>query len=314
MRIARVLPVPRASSDEGGETAATPIVALERDGALYDVAALERLRDTAWSPARFEHSSDFHTRVVALGGAGLGELDEALLRGERPSEARLLPGSFLWLPPCDPERAVYVQLDAYAGPATDEPSYWLGNARGFLGHDARVPFPFGEDAPDYELGIAAILGDDVYRASIEEADAAILGLTIVNDWTARSIERRARAAGVPSTRARDFATQLGPVLVTPDEAGDIARLRTRARIGDDALDGSLVGAWRFSLAESIAAVSHAIELRAGDVIGAGCVLGGSASAHERALTHDARVEVSIERLGTLAGIPTRGPEHARGRR
>ena len=58
-------------------------------------------------------------------------------------------------------------------------------------------------------------------------------------------------------------------------------------------------------------MSHSVELRAGDVISAGCVPGGSAAAHGRTVAWDARVELSVERLGTLAGVPVRGPERAR---
>ncbi len=306
-----MLPVPRGSSEEGGETAPEPIVALERDGAIYSVAVLDRLHDTAFSPERFPLASDFHARVVALGGAGLAELDDALKRGERPTEARLLPGAFLWLPPCDPDRALYVQLVPTGGAEGAEPAYRIGNARGLLGHEARVPFPAGEEEPDYELGVAAILGDDLRAATTAEADAAILGFTVIADWTARATERAMIAACLPISRARDFATQLGPVLVTVDEVGDVARLRTRARAGGHVLEGSPAGARRLPIAEAIASVSHSVELRAGDVISAGCVPGGSAAAHGRTVAWDARVELSVERLGTLAGVPVRGPERAR---
>jgi 2-keto-4-pentenoate hydratase/2-oxohepta-3-ene-1,7-dioic acid hydratase in catechol pathway len=317
MRIARVLPVSRAG-EEGGKGPPRPIVALERDGALYDVAALDRLHGTTFSPERFEGASDFHTRVVALGCAGLAELDEALLSGSRPSDARLLPGSFLWLPPCDPDRAAYLQLGGDARDAAlaeeVEPPYWLGNPRGFLGHEARVPFPWGEDEPDYELGVAAILAEDVRGARPDEADAALLGYAILNDWTGRTLEARARAAGAPTTPARDFATQLGPVLVTKDEVGDVSALRTRARVDGEVHDGSRAGASPWSLAEAIAYLSHHVELRAGDVIGAGCVLRGSATAAGRTLRHGERVELSVERLGMLAGVPVVGPGPARWRR
>jgi 2-keto-4-pentenoate hydratase/2-oxohepta-3-ene-1,7-dioic acid hydratase in catechol pathway len=307
MRIARVLPVPRGSSEEGGETAAEPMLALERDGAVYSVAALERARDTAWSPERFPDAGDFHTRVVALACAGLDELDDALRRGERPSEARLLPGTFLWLPPCAPDRSLLVHVDAAAASALGAPAHRIGNARSLVGHEARVPFPADEASPDFELGIAAVLGEDLERATEAEADAAIVGVAIVNDWVARDAERVLLAAGAPASAARDFATQLGPVLVTRDELGDLGALRTRARIDGEALASAPLGELPCSIATAIAAVSTSIELRAGDVVALGPVRGGSARSHGRSIVYDERVDLAIERLGTLGGAPVRGP-------
>jgi 2-keto-4-pentenoate hydratase/2-oxohepta-3-ene-1,7-dioic acid hydratase in catechol pathway len=294
MRIARVLHV---SSPQ-------PIVALERDGALYNVAELDRAWGTRYSPDRFADADDFHTRVIALSCAGLAELDDKLLAGARPTDARLPPNSFLWLAPCATDRASYIQL----GPPTDEPNYRIGSARGLLGHDANIPFPAREEEPDFELSVAAVLRDDLRRATHREAHRAILGYAILNGWTAREEERRAKSTGISTSRAKDFAPQLGPVLVTPDELGDLAQLRTQARASGDVLRGSPAGAGPFTLAESIAFVSDSIELRAGDVIGAPCVSGGSAAQHGRKLSYGSPVELTVERVGKLAGRPVRGPE------
>ena len=78
---------------------AEPVLALERDGALYDVAELDRAFDTRLSPERMAGASDFHVRAFALAGAGLHELDERLRAGDRPSAARpCSTGGFCSLP------------------------------------------------------------------------------------------------------------------------------------------------------------------------------------------------------------------------
>ena len=89
MRIARVLHAPSP----------TPIIALERDGSLYDVAELDRHWDTRYAPERLSGSSDYDTRVIALSWAGLAELDVAVGSGRRPREARLLRGGCVRLAP-----------------------------------------------------------------------------------------------------------------------------------------------------------------------------------------------------------------------
>lgn len=303
MRIARVLHT----------TSPQPIVALERDGALYSVAELDRIFETRYSPERFADACDFHTRVVALSCAGLAELDDRLLAGSRPTEARLTPQSFLWLAPCATERAAYVQMSAYEAESASrptEPRYWLGTARRFFGHDSSVPFPAQEEEPDFELGVAAILRDDVFRATCREAEQAILGYAIINTWTAREEERRLRATGHDAASAKIFGTQLGPVLVTRDEIGDVSALRAQARVAGETFRASAIGTWSFSLAESIAFASDRIDLAAGDVIGAGCVTGGSFAGRKWRLPYGTPVELTVERLGKLLGRPVRGPEPA----
>ncbi|WP_437966097.1 fumarylacetoacetate hydrolase family protein [Sorangium sp. So ce260] len=291
MRIAHVLQL----------ATSTPIIALERDGVLYDVAELERHFGTKLADIR--GVSDFHTRVVALRCAGLHALDDRLLGGDRPSSTQLLPATILWLPPCTTDRAAYIQLGPYAHGA-ERPWYRFGNSRALLGHDATIPFPAVEDEPDYELSLAALLCEDLRRATPEEVERAIAGYTVLNDWTARGLEAQSLARGLPPSEAKDFATQLGPVLVTPDELGPVEALRTQIRVGDETRPCTRVGEWAFSLTEAVAYLSNHVELRAGDVVGAGRVFGGRSSHH---VPYGASVELMIERIGRLTGKPVRGP-------
>lgn len=282
MRIARVLV----------GSSPLPLLALERDGALYDAGALNRIFGTQFSPDRLAGSSDFHTRTVALGGAGLDELDERLRAGNRPAEARLVPGSFTWLPPCDTDRALLVEMAAYDEPG-GEPAHRLGDARGLLGHGSCVPFPQGESRPLFEIGVAAVLSDNLRHADPREAERAILGYAILNTWTGGDDEARR-----PAWSARRVPAQLGPVLVTPEDTGDLARLKALARVDGEVTTTSSAGGWTFSIAESIAWVSRWIDLRAGDVIGAGRVRGGRGEA-----AFGATAELTVQRLGKLAGRP-----------
>ena len=288
MRIARVL----------HGTSPLPLLALERDGALYDAGELERIFGTRFAPDRLPGAADFHTRAVALGGAGLDELDERLRAGDRPSAARLLPGTFTWLPPCDTDRAVYVQLAPYEE-ATGEPLHRLGDARGLLGHGSLIPFPSSAESSAFELGVAAVLRDDLSGADPDEAARAILGYTILNGWSG------SEAHFPPGWGTGRVPAQLGPVLVTPGELGepfDLARLKAQARVEGQTAVATSLGGWAFSLAASIAWVSRWIELRAGDVVGAGRVRAGRGEA-----PFGATVELLVERMGKLTGRPVRRP-------
>lgn len=285
MRIARV----------AHGSSATPILALERDGALYDAAELDRIFGTRFTPERLAGAADFHARAVALGGAGLEELDERLRLGDRPSAARLLPGTFVWLPPCDTERAVYVQLAPYDEPSA-EPLHRLGDARGLMGHESLVPLPASEPGAAFELGVAAVLREDLSGATPEEAERAVLGYTILNGWSGLS-----PGPTGPWASAR-VPAQLGPVLVTPGEVGDLGARKAQARVDGCVVATTSVGGWAFSLATSIAAVSRWIQLRAGDVIGAGRVRSGRGE-----VSCGATVDLLVERVGKLTGRPVRAP-------
>ena len=70
-----------------------------------------------------------------------------------------------------------------------------------------VPFPEGSEALDYELEVAAVIG----------AGGAIGGFTVMNDWSARDLQLREMKVGLGPAKGKDFATSLGPVVVTVDE-------------------------------------------------------------------------------------------------
>jgi 2-keto-4-pentenoate hydratase/2-oxohepta-3-ene-1,7-dioic acid hydratase in catechol pathway len=298
MRIAMVL---HDASPEPDGAPLFPTVALERDGALYRVSALAR----AFGPryARLEDEADFHHTVVSLGAEPLRELDERLKAGERPSSARILPGTFTWLPPCDPQRATFVTCAPHAEtPPPSPPAFRIGSARVLFGHEATVPIAPVAPSPeavaahdrsggahDVDGSLAVVLGDDLSCADVTEAERAILGYTLLLAWRP------------------GFGAQLGPVLVTRDEVGAASSLRTLFKLGGATLATEDVGAWSFSPAEAVAWISHHVPLLAGDVIGAGRIRGGSASDAGATLSFGMRVELAIERIGRLAGRSVEGP-------
>ena len=292
MRIARII----------HESSPFPVIALERDGALYDVAELDLRFATARTRELVGGACDFFARIIALGGAGLDELDQRLAAGYRPTEARLAPGSFLWLPPCDPDRAMLAHVTR--DPA-GELSVRLGNARSILGHEAATPLPHGETRPAIELGIAAILGDDLRRATVSSARRAILGAAIANDWTARDLENR----GLSALHCRDFATQLGPTLVTIDALVGVPILRAQIRVGGVIVAEGALADPLHALAEAVACASQLVELHAGDVVTLSTPLAPLAP-----IAYGAPIELLIERLGKLAGTAVRGPAIAEWRR
>jgi hypothetical protein len=324
MRIATVL---HDASPEPDGAPLFPTVALERDGALYRVTALAQ----AFGPryAALADDADFGHAVLALRAEPLHEMDRRLRAGERPSAARLLPGTFTWLPPCDADRAALIVCAHPEGGANARrvPAFSVGSARALYGHEATVPLvqedASQEDQDDASRGdqddtsrgdqddasviiapsLAVVLSDDLCCASCAEADRAILGYTLLVRFGA------------------GHAAQLGPALVTRGDAEPIAGLRAHLRVDGAPVATDEVGKGAFSPAEAIAWISHHVPLRAGDVIGVGplCAANGAsgangaaerASAGRVAAPYGARVDFAIERIGKLSGKPVRGPEPA----
>ena len=285
MRIARII----------HESSPFPVIALERDGALYDVAELDLRFATPRTRELLGTASDFFSRIIALGGAGLDELDQRLAAGYRPTEARLAPGSFLWLPPCEPDRAMLVHVTRdHRG----ELAVRLGNARAILGHVAAAPFPHSETRPTIALGIAAILGDELRRATVSASRRAILGAAIVNDWSARDLEER----GLSPLHCSDFATQLGPVLVTMDALDAAPILRAQIRVGGAIVAEGALADPLGALAEAVACASQLVDLHAGDIVTLATPL-----ASIEPVAHGVPVELLVERFGKLVGTAARAP-------
>lgn len=276
---------------------ATPVLAFVCDGAVYDVAALETAQDTPhWA------ATDFHTRVCSLSCAGLGELYERVRAGHRPTEARLPPGSYLPLAPCDTDRAAYLQLSPYDRRA-QEPAFALRDARGLLGDHQPIAFPAQAPMVDVEAGLAAILREDLWRATPAEVDRAVLGYTLVLDWTAWPSHERWDGRPLPL----DPPSQLGPALVTREELGGVAKLRAVMQVGSDEWTAGTVGDWTFPLAEAIAFISQHLPLQTGDVVGLGALPLGSPSSVGRTLAYGERVTLRVEGLAQLTGWAVAGP-------
>ncbi len=295
MRVARVL----------HPSFASPLVALERDGNLYDVAALDRQFETPASQRVPFDVSDFHLRVFALRAVGLDKLDDRLRGGDRPTEARLLKSSLLWLPPCSAERAMYVQLDSLPrrGCPDELPWYHIGNARSLFAHQETIPFPPDEPHPEADVAVAALIGEELRSSSVKEVEEAIMGYSIVVRWIAPQAERRSCPL-----HGRAFATSLGPFLVTKDEAGSVDALRVRVRVAGDSRDLTMTRTSDWSLSEAIAFISRHVPLMPGDVVAGVPIAGVREALRDLGLSFGTNIEVAIERLGKIISRPVRGPE------
>lgn len=188
------------------------------------------------------------------------------------------------------------------------PVFYFGNPGSVIGPDAVLVPPAETEELDFELEIACVIGRAGRDIASAEAESYIAGYTILNDWSARDIQRQEMSVGLGPAKGKDFATSLGPWLVTPDELAfatrddrlDLAMIaRVNGEIVTEGRSGTIY--WPFPLL--IARASAAADLRPGDVIGSGTVGNGCLLELDRArhpwLVPGDEVELEIEGLGRL---------------
>ena len=170
------------------------------------------------------------------------------------------------------------------------PVFYFSNPAAIYGPDEEVPYPEGSEALDYELEVAAIMG----------VDGEVGGFTVMNDWSARDLQRAEMRVGLGPSKGKDFATSLGPVVVTPDELGDL-RLEMVARVNGEERSRGNLGDMYHSWESIVAHAARNTELRPGDVLGSGTVGTGCILEHgdERWLQPGDDVELEVEGIGVL---------------
>jgi fumarylacetoacetate (FAA) hydrolase len=181
---------------------------------------------------------------------------------------------------------------------------------------------------DFELEVAIVLGKRGKNISAREADAHIFGYCIMNDWSARALQMEEMKLNLGPAKGKDFATSLGPILVTRDELapkvvsgpsgadlGERYDLRMKAFVnGKQVSDGNLKDmSWTF--AQIIERASYGVKLFPGEVIGSGTVgtgcfleLNGSKITDNQWLKPGDKVVLEVDGLGKLENTIVESPE------
>lgn len=98
-----------------------------------------------------------------------------------------------------------------------QPPFYFTNPRALLGANDPVPMPKETRCLDFEFEVAAIVGKDGRDLDPSEAWQHIAGFCIFNDWSARDLQREEMEMLLGPNKSKDFASTLGPWLVTREE-------------------------------------------------------------------------------------------------
>ncbi len=178
------------------------------------------------------------------------------------------------------------------------PVYYKGNSDAVIGPDDAVTWPAYTDKLDYELELCAVIGKQGRGISEAAASTYIAGYTIFNDWSARDIQFREMSVGLGPALGKDFATSMGPCLVTPDEI-DVYAARMQARINGEVWSTGNQGAMQFDFPQIVAHLSEEQTLQPGDVLGSGTVGRGCGLELDRWIKPGDVVELEVDGIGVL---------------
>jgi len=192
------------------------------------------------------------------------------------------------------------------------PVFYFSNPHAIIGPGDPVAAPPRSLELDYELEVACVLGGGGRNLGLHDADRLVAGFMVMNDWSARDVQRREMQQSMGPVKGKDFATTLGPWLVTTSEFApgglrEVPSAAMTARVnGVEYSRADLDTLW-WSFAEMLVYASEAAELRRGDLIGTGtcgtgCILElsivGGLDKYPYLVPGD-EVELEVEGLGVL---------------
>lgn len=179
------------------------------------------------------------------------------------------------------------------------PTYYKGNPESVIGPEEEVVWPSYTDQMDYELELACIIGREGRDIPATEAEQFIFGYTVMNDFSARDFQAKEMSIGLGPAKGKDFATALGPWVVTPDEIGDVYNLAMTARVNGELWSEGNTSSIHWTFGEMIQHASRSETLIPGDLIGSGTVGLGCGKELGRYLQPGDTVELEIQNIGVL---------------
>jgi 2-keto-4-pentenoate hydratase/2-oxohepta-3-ene-1,7-dioic acid hydratase in catechol pathway len=205
------------------------------------------------------------------------------------------------------------------------PTFYFTNPHTVLGPGEPLRPPVSERL-DFELELAAVIGGPGgSNLDAEAGAAAIFGYTVMNDWSARDLQRREMRVKLGPAKGKDFGTSLGPWIVTADEfapytdAEGFLAIRAEVRVNGELVGEDLISNMGWPFGVLVAYASRNSRVVAGDALGSGTVGNGGCLAElwgrrgdltPPPLVEGDEVHLRIEGIGDLVtrvGAPVPAP-------
>jgi len=290
-------------------------------------------------PRRAHNSSLFRLPVTTLDAhlaqglrvEALAEIVEGYSRATEDDEAHFDAGALAFGPPIlePPSFRDFYAFEQHVGTMWRRremeipeawyrlPIFYFSNTSEVRGPGDPVWPPRGSQELDYELEVAALIDTPIQNLDAARGEEAIGGYMVLNDWSARDLQREETTVRLGPAKGKDFASSIGPWLVTPDELADTRRdkgydLAMTASVNGQELSRGTWATAHFSFGEMIERASADVRLRPGELIGSGtvgtgCLLEVRDEVLKRYLEPGDSVTLAIERLGELTAPVVQRP-------
>jgi fumarylacetoacetate (FAA) hydrolase len=195
------------------------------------------------------------------------------------------------------------------------PVFHFAHPSSIVGPDAAVAVPPRCAEFDFELEVGLVLGRGGRDIRLDEVSRHIAGFCVLNDFSARDVQRREMAVGLGPHKGKDSVTAIGPVLVTaaefaPGGPREIPNAMMTARVNGVEYSRADLAEMFWSFAEMVVYAAEAADVAPGDLFGSGtcgtgCILELSyAHGPEKYpwLTPGDTVELEVDGLGMLRNL------------
>ncbi|MFI8975113.1 fumarylacetoacetate hydrolase family protein [Nocardia asteroides] len=181
-----------------------------------------------------------------------------------------------------------------------QPMYYMSNAMTFVASGTSITTPDYSQALDFELEIGFVLARSLFNASPEDATSAIGAFVVLNDFSARDIQRREMSSGFGPQKSKHFTSSMSSIAVTADEIlPRIDNLSGRVVINGELVSTVSSADMTYSLGEVLAHASRSERLFAGELFGTGTLPGGSGMETGRWLRAGDTLRLSLDAIGDI---------------
>ncbi|HTE87092.1 MAG TPA: fumarylacetoacetate hydrolase family protein [Dehalococcoidia bacterium] len=191
------------------------------------------------------------------------------------------------------------------------PVFYFSSPLCLIGPDEDMPYPSASNRLDFEFELACVIGREGTDVDARDGMQYIAGFAILNDWSARDVQRDESQIGLGPAKGKDFRTSLGPVVVTADEMQPYLKdqrlhVHMLGRINGEVWSEAQGGEMYHSFGDFVERASRDSRIVPGDVFGTGtCGTGccnelvGSKIPGRRWLKPGDVVELEVEGIGVL---------------
>jgi 2-keto-4-pentenoate hydratase/2-oxohepta-3-ene-1,7-dioic acid hydratase in catechol pathway len=173
-------------------------------------------------------------------------------------------------------------------------------ASSLIGPGQEIVIPREETRPDFEGELAVVIGRRTYRATPENARAAIGGISALHDVSGRRAQLETPLRQFTLGKSFDTFTPMGPSIASMDGV-DLTDIDVRTTVSGEVMQDANTRDLIFGVQELIVYLSAGLTLEPGDVIATGTPGGvGDSRKPPRYLRQSDTVEIYIGGVGTLS--------------